>query len=352
MARRLAAIGHAIVGDVTEADTVILNTCAVTAEAARDTRHLTRRFHHANTDAAIVLTGCHATIAPDELAVLPGVAWVVGNTDKDGLLHRLDEAIPFELPIYDHEPLAREPRTGALGRTRAFVKVQDGCDNRCTFCVTTIARGEGRSRKLGDVVAEVQALAAAGFREAVLTGVHLGSYGRDLGGGTGLDTLIRALLADTDIPRLRLSSLEPWDIAPGFFDLWANPRLLPHLHLPLQSGSDGILRRMARRTSRESFRALVGEAHAAVADLSVSTDIITGFPGETEEESAARHGRGTHVRPNFRAGQEGTYATDDCPRRAAESCLSPGVRRPHPSGTLGKQHRCGARRSALGGLHR
>jgi threonylcarbamoyladenosine tRNA methylthiotransferase MtaB len=286
MARQLAAGGHAIVADAAEADTVILNTCAVTAEAARDARNLTRRYHRANDEAAIILTGCYATIAPADIAGLPGVARVVGNAGKEQIPWLLDPAIDPNLPIYEREPMTCETVPGSIGRTRAFIKVQDGCDNRCTFCVTTLARGDGRSRRLGDVVAEVQALAEAGYQEAVLTGVHLGSYGRDLGHSTGLRDLVAALLARTSIPRLRLSSLEPWDIAPDFFDLWANPRLLPHLHLPLQSGSDRVLRRMARRTSRASFRALVEAARAAIPDLNLSTDLIAGFPGETEEELA------------------------------------------------------------------
>jgi threonylcarbamoyladenosine tRNA methylthiotransferase MtaB len=170
--------------------------------------------------------------------------------------------------------------------TRAFIKVQDGCDNKCTFCVTTIARGAGQSRHLGDVVAEIQALAAAGYQEAVLTGVHLGSYGRDLHNNTDLRTLVATILQHTDIPRLRLSSLEPWDIPDGFFELWQNPRLLPHLHMPLQSGSDAVLRRMARRTNQISFRQLAAAARAAIPQLNLTTDMIVGFPGETEAEFA------------------------------------------------------------------
>ena len=286
MARQLQAGGHVIVGDAAEADAIILNTCAVTAEAARDARHLTRRFHRANEAAQIVLTGCYATLAPDVVAALPGVGRVVGNGDKERLPLLLDPALPVDAPLFDSEPIAREAQPGSFGRTRGFVKVQDGCDNRCTFCVTTIARGAGRSRHLGDVVAEVGRFAAAGYGEVVLTGVHLGSYGRDLGRPAGLRELVAALLAHTDIPRIRLSSLEPWEIADGFFRLWDDPRLMPHLHLPLQSGSDRVLRRMARRTSRAAFRALVDEARAHIPDLSVSTDVICGFPGETEDEFA------------------------------------------------------------------
>jgi len=283
MARQLAAGGHTLTADAAEADTVIINTCAVTAEAARDARNLTRRFARANESVDIVLTGCYATLAPSELASLPRVARVVSNDHKDRIPLLLDPGLPDQ-PAFDREPLARDPLAGSIGRTRGFIKVQDGCDNRCTFCVTTIARGAGRSRPLADVVAEVQSFAAAGYQEVVLSGVHLGSYGRDLGQPAGLRDLVAALLADTDVGRIRLSSLEPWDVAPGFFGLWGNPRLLPHLHLPLQAGSDRVLRRMARRTTRAAFRALADDARAAIPDLNLSTDLITGFPGETEAE--------------------------------------------------------------------
>lgn len=286
MARQLLANGHQIVNDAADADKVIINTCAVTQEATRDARHLTRRIHRDNPSAEILLTGCYATIAPQEIAVIPGAGRVVANRDKEQIIQLLDPQARLDLPLFDQEPLLREVQAGTVGRTRAFVKVQDGCNNRCTFCVTTLARGEGHSRHLGDVVAEIQALTAAGYQEAVLTGVHLGSYGRDLGQPAGLRDLVAAILQHTDIPRLRLSSLEPWDIAPGFFELWANPRLLPHLHLPLQSGSDTVLRRMARRTSQATFRELVSAARACIPHLSVTTDLIVGFPGETEAEFA------------------------------------------------------------------
>ncbi|MCZ2112280.1 MAG: tRNA (N(6)-L-threonylcarbamoyladenosine(37)-C(2))-methylthiotransferase MtaB [Anaerolineae bacterium] len=282
MARQFQAGGHTITGDPAEADTIVMNTCAVTAQATRDARQLTRRFNRANESAEIVLTGCYATLAPQVVAELPGVVRVVANAEKE----RLPALIDPGLPPFDREPLERDIRPGSFGRTRAFVKVQDGCDNRCTFCVTTIARGPGRSRPLADVVAEVNAFAAAGYGEAVLSGVHLGSYGRDLGRPAGLRELLAALLADTDIPRIRLSSLEPWDIAGGFFALWQNSRLLPHLHLPLQSGSDSVLRRMARKTTRTKFRRLAADARAHIPDLNLSTDLIVGFPGETDEEFA------------------------------------------------------------------
>lgn len=284
MAKQLLTAGHEIVDDAAEADKVIINTCAVTSEAARDARSLTRRIHRQNAAAEIMLTGCYATIAPEELGRVEGANRVVVNKDKESLVQLIDLSIKTDEVVFDKEPLLREFHAGTMSHTRAFIKVQDGCNNKCTFCVTTIARGEGQSRHLGDVVAEIQQLTTAGYQEAVLSGVHLGSYGYDFGNQAGLRDLVEAILAHTDIPRLRLSSLEPWDIAPGFFELWENPRLLPHLHLPLQSGSDRILQRMARRTKRESFREIVADARQNIPDLNLTTDIIVGFPGETEAD--------------------------------------------------------------------
>ncbi len=284
MARQLLAAGHEIVTEAAAADKVIVNTCAVTAEAARDARNLTRRFHRQNGAAEIVLTGCYATIAPQELAQVKGAGRIVANQDKERLVQMLIPQASTAQPLFEQEPVLREFLAGNAGSTRAFIKVQDGCDNHCTFCITTVARGAGQSRHLGDVVAEIQARCAAGYQEVVLTGVHLGSYGQDMGQKMGLRDLVQAILRHTDIPRLRLSSLEPWDITPDFFALWQNARLLPHLHLPLQSGSDSVLRRMARRTRRAAFRTLAAAARAAIPHLSLTTDIIVGFPGETEAE--------------------------------------------------------------------
>jgi threonylcarbamoyladenosine tRNA methylthiotransferase MtaB len=161
--------------------------------------------------------------------------------------------------------------------------VQDE-DNHCTFCVTTIARGEGRSRPVADVILDIQSALDGGTKEIVLTGVHLGSWGYDF--NSHLKDLIKAILHETDVPRLRLSSLEPWDLDADFFSLWENQRLLPHLHLPLQSGCESTLKRMARKTTPQSFRELVAAARAAIPDAAITTDIIAGFPGETEDEFA------------------------------------------------------------------
>ena len=282
MARQFKQQGHEIVEDAAQADQVIVNTCAVTQDAVRAGRQTIRQIHRANESAAITVTGCHAQIAPDEIAVLPGVARVINNLEKDALVTHVTGV---DLQPFDHEPIQRAA-PNAVTRTRAFVKVQDGCDNACTFCVTTIARGDGRSRPTADIVAEVRLLLAMGYQEIVLTGVHLGSYGHDQGDPNGLIHLIQALLQDTDMPRLRVSSLEPWDLSPDFFELWANDRLCPHLHLPLQSGSDRTLKRMLRKTTQAQFRHLIAAARERIAHPFITTDVIVGFPGETDEEFA------------------------------------------------------------------
>ncbi len=278
MTRQFAQLGYIIVEDPSQADLFVANTCAVTRNAGKDSRNLVRRMHRHNPDAEIAVTGCYAHIAPQQVQDLPGVAHVLDNFQKDKLVPLVSGE------TFDAEPLQRHYVPGTGGNTRAFVKVQDGCDNACTFCVTTIARGQGRSRPLEDIVREVQYMHGGGYQEAVLTGVHLGSYGHDFGNKAGLRDLIQALLDATAIPRIRLSSLEPWDIAPGFFELWQNPRLCRHLHLPLQSGCDATLRRMRRNTSQSAFREIVNAARAAIPGLALSTDLIVGFPGETEDE--------------------------------------------------------------------
>ena len=194
------------------------------------------------------------------MAQLPNVDLVVGNARKDDLLRLIQAEVESSRLKVESSDIYLQPSTlnPQPSRTRAFIKVQDGCRNRCTFCIVTVARGDERSRAIAEVVAEVNVLHAEGTQEAVLTGVHLGGYGSDL--GAGLRELVAALLADTTIPRLRLSSLEPFDLAPDFFDLWTQPgghRLMPHLHLPAQSGSDVVLRRMARRNRVADFEALV-----------------------------------------------------------------------------------------------
>lgn len=281
-ARGFRAQGHDVVAQPSDAQVIVFNTCAVTTEAARKSRKLVAGLHRQNPSANLVVTGCFAELEPERAAALVGVDMVVGNRDKSQLVDMVTErfATPT-MPVLATEPDGAHVYQRA-GRTRAFVKVQDGCRNRCTFCVVTIARGEERSRTIDEVVAEIRSLHAAGYREAVLTGVHLGGYGTDL--DTDLQTLVANVLARTAIPRIRLSSLEPWDLPADFWQSWDNSRLMPHLHLPLQSGSDTVLRRMARRCSATAFRQLVDSARDAIPDLTITTDLIVGFPGETEHE--------------------------------------------------------------------
>lgn len=286
MARQFTQQGHEVTEDASSAELMVVNTCAVTQEATRSSRQLIYRLNRANPAAKIVVTGCYAHLAPADVVKLAGVTQVIDNFDKAGLVSTVTGNLVAEPELHDQEPMSRAALTGALGKTRAFIKVQDGCDRHCSFCVTKIARGAGRSRDRREIIDEINQLAALGYHEAVLTGVHLGSYGQDLGEQDGLHQLVATLLAETAMPRLRLSSLEPWGITPAFFTLWENPRLGKHLHLPLQSGCDATLRRMIRRTSQAEFGALVAAARQVVPTMAITSDVIVGFPGETDEEYA------------------------------------------------------------------
>jgi len=251
MARRLAKAGHRVVGPGTQAELCILNTCTVTAIASRKSRQLIRQLKKTNPSAVVIVTGCDAELAPSEMVEI-GVDLVVGNAQKERLLELAEAEGLLETASTDSDDQDLfEP--GGSNRTRAFLKVQDGCDNRCTFCVITIARGAGRSVPADAIIEELQDLQRLGYREVVLSGVHLGSYGHDLGDQRGLQRLVERAFTETAVERLRLSSLEPWDLDAEFFEVFRNPRLLPHLHLPLQSGCDKTLIRMARRTSRAEF---------------------------------------------------------------------------------------------------
>jgi threonylcarbamoyladenosine tRNA methylthiotransferase MtaB len=293
LARQLIATGHTVVTTPEEADIIVINTCAVTAQAERKTRHTVRSLHRDNPDAQLAVIGCYPTLRPEVSAGFPSVSWVIPNAQKGHTADRIAAERPSRAVERADEGFERahDGEDMETLRTRAFVKVQDGCDNHCTYCIIRSLRGPSRSRPLNDVIAEIQMLTQrANCREAVLTGASLGAYGRDLGrpgdGSTkpiGLDTLIRAILAGTDLARLRLSSLEPWDIDETFFELWDDPRLCRQIHLPLQAGCDATLRRMGRPITTDAFAQLVEAARIAIPDVAITTDVLVGFPGEDEE---------------------------------------------------------------------
>jgi threonylcarbamoyladenosine tRNA methylthiotransferase MtaB len=284
LARQFKAAGHPVVTRPEEADIIVVNTCAVTAQAERKTRHTIRSLHRDNPDAQLAVVGCYPTLRPDVSAGLPGVSWVIANAEKA----RVADLIETESSC--HPATQGTERAVDTLRTRAFVKVQDGCDNHCTYCIVRSLRGPSRSRPLDDIIAEIQTLTQeANCQEAVLTGASLGAYGREREvsdrarpGPVGLGTLVETILAETDVARLRLSSLEPWDIDESFFELWDDPRLCRHIHLPLQAGCDATLRRMGRPITTGRFAHLVEAARGAIPDVAVTTDVLVGFPGEDE----------------------------------------------------------------------
>ncbi len=274
MARQFSTTCH-LVDEPVQADVCVVNTCAVTAQAERKTRHLLRALRRANPAARIAAVGCAATLHPEALRRIAGVAWVVSNEHKEGVVEMVT-GVPLS------ESAGPALQCGSGRHTRALVKVQDGCDNRCTYCVVRLLRGRARSKPLEQVVAEVRALVDAGYQEAVLSGVNLGAYGQDLGLRDGLAYLLRAILSETALPRLRLSSVEPWDLDERVLELWADARLCRQLHLPLQAGCDATLERMGRRSTVAGYAALAGAARVAIPDLALTTDVIVGFPGEDE----------------------------------------------------------------------
>ena len=271
--------GHLLASKPEQADLVVINTCAVTQEAEKKSRQLIHRARRRNPQAKLVISGCYSSLHPELTSAMPDIDLLVANRDKDRLVEIVmrrfslmarPSMVPVETPLFQR------------GRQRAFIKIQDGCRYRCTYCVTTLARGQERSRTIDQILAEVNSLVAQGIKEAVLTGVQVGGYGNDI--NQNLYQLIDALLKETDLPRLRLASVEPWALSDKFFTLFENPRLMPHIHLPLQSGSDRVLKRMARRCRTADFKKLVDFARNAVPDFNITTDIIVGFPSETAKE--------------------------------------------------------------------
>ena len=278
---RLRARG-AVAAAAEEADLLVVNTCSVTATADQGARQTIRRIVRHNPGVRVVVTGCYATRRPDELAALPNVVQVVRNDDKDDLLDllRLGEEDSVG-PGGNGDGPCGQLTPGVAGRTALTLRVQTGCEEQCSYCIIPQTRGAGRSRPLPLVIADISRAVAAGYREIAITGVHLGSYGRDLDDGSTLTTLVRTL-ADWDADVLfRISSLEPMDCLPAIVELVAaSPRLAPHFHLPLQHGSDRTLRAMRRPYTTGYYRELVERIRCSMPHASIGSDIIVGFPGE------------------------------------------------------------------------
>ncbi|HVI10316.1 MAG TPA: tRNA (N(6)-L-threonylcarbamoyladenosine(37)-C(2))-methylthiotransferase MtaB [Candidatus Binatia bacterium] len=297
-----------------DADVVVLNTCTVTRAADQDARAAIRRVRRQNPLAKIVVTGCYAQRAPEEIAALAGVSAVVGNSHKHQLAEvvlggsveaargfvpldalaaetREGEAELFVSDIFAHTELLAAPvfEGGTLSeRTRPNLKVQDGCDNRCSFCVIPSVRGQSRSLPIERILAEVNALVDGGYREVVISGINLGRWGKDLGAAWGFERLIRAIVSETELEKLRISSVEPMDWSDELIAMMADsPRIAKHAHVPMQSGSDAVLRRMHRKYRPWHYREKIEKIRAAMPHAAIGADVMVGFPGETGAEFEA-----------------------------------------------------------------
>ena len=284
-----------------DADIYVINTCSVTAVGEKKSRQQIRRAHRMNPEAVIAVTGCYAQLAPEDIAAIEGVGLVVGTKDRQNIVTMAEEAAAsyarerkatskvgniretheFEELIVDDDV---KGDIAPHQRTRAFIKIQEGCENFCTYCIIPYTRGPLRSRHLDSIRSEAKRLAEEGYREIVLTGIHLGAYGRDFKDGTTLADAVETILQEKSFARVRLSSLESVEVDERLLTMMKNePRFAPHLHLPLQAGSDEILRRMNRHYNTAEFIDLTERLRKEVPSLALTTDIIVGFPGETEE---------------------------------------------------------------------
>ncbi len=303
--RQLLDRGMARAGSADEAEVVVLNTCTVTASADQDVRSAIRRIHRENPAGKILVTGCYAQRAPGELSALPGVSLVVGNSHKHELADyalRSSAASGFvplsEISgvatniiigdIFAHTELLAAPvfeGEDTAERTRPNLKVQDGCNNRCSFCIIPFVRGRSRSLQIAHVIRETNALVTRGYREIVLSGINLGRWGRDLEPQSSFTAMLRAILENTAIEKLRISSVEPMDWSNELIELVASsPRIAKHAHVPLQSGSDQVLRRMHRKYRPWHYADRIARIRHAMPDAAIGADVMVGFPGETEQD--------------------------------------------------------------------
>jgi threonylcarbamoyladenosine tRNA methylthiotransferase MtaB len=291
---RLARAARSETASAGDADLIVVNTCTVTHATDRQVRQTVRRLHRANPGARLIVTGCYAERDPAALASISGVDMVVGNADKERIAELVAETengrdrpggriIRTPLDAARDYLVAPMSRTG--GHTRPFVKIQDGCDAACSYCIIPAVRGPGRSARPEDVLGEVRRLVAEGYQEIVLTGVHLGTYGTKLAEPCSLASLVREILHTPGLGRLRISSIEPMRFSREIVDLVAQrPALARHFHIPVQSGSDSVLRRMRRPYTAARFRALIESIAGRVPGVCLGTDVIVGFPGETDAD--------------------------------------------------------------------
>ena len=286
LARQFQEAGFVLIQSSAQADVVVLNSCTVTANADSKARSYLRRTRRANPNALVVATGCYAERARDDLLGMDEVSLVLDNRNKQHLVATVAANLNINLPVGSSDSSRNtNSRPLELLRTRAMVKIQEGCNQVCSYCIVPKVRGRERSVPAQEIIDEINTRSTTGRREVVLTGTQLGTYGFDLP-GTNLTELIRKVLAETTVDRLRISSLQPQEITPELLNLWENPRLCPHFHIPLQTGCDTMLRSMRRRYNTTQFADTVELIRSKILDAGVTTDIIVGFPGEGAREFA------------------------------------------------------------------
>lgn len=288
--------GYAVIDAAEQADVYVVNTCSVTHLGERKSRQMVRRAIRLKPDAVVAVTGCFAQLSSAEAAAIPGVAVVVGTQNRLHIVDFVEQARDQKLPVQAVADIMTAgvfeeiPLQDSQERTRAFMKIQDGCDNYCSYCIIPYARGHLRSRSLPGIREETRVLADAGYKEIVLTGINLGAYGQETGNNTLVDA-VRTVLAEPRIARVRLSSTESLELSTDLIDLMEqDPRMCPHLHLPLQSGDDSILSAMRRPYTTDDYAKLIKQLRSRIPGLAVTTDIIVGFPGETAESFACTVG--------------------------------------------------------------
>jgi threonylcarbamoyladenosine tRNA methylthiotransferase MtaB len=285
MIEQFERAGYAVVPFTQPADIYVVNSCTVTARTDAETRRLIRRARRLNPAARIVATGCYAQVAPGELEQMPELDSVLGNREKQDIIGLVETGESRVSDISGERTFGPLKLESFAEHTRAFLQAQNGCNSFCTYCIVPYARGRSRSVPLEDVLQEVRKLSANGYREVVLTGIHLGAYGLDLTPAESLTELVRRIDAEGLVPRLRIGSLEPNELTDELLTLMAKSEIIcPHLHLPLQSGSDAVLQRMGRRYTAAFFRDLMARISEAVPHAFIGADVIAGFPGESEDE--------------------------------------------------------------------